>query len=368
MANTSFSSGFATGYSITSNWKANKEKKEMIKKQEEESKAFALDLGARYDRDMKNGTGISRQEYDDGYRWAMIAGTEQLNVYKDLYGNAMDMSKQELVEELTMVKEYQSMYADVDLKDRDGLREIMKGLKYEKSKNLAKALEKSWQAEEAQIKDSQAKEPEYFTSLPELKKQYGENAEGKFAQGKGWIYSGEKESSTASPSDYVNMLNSLGAVAATKTDDEFQAFKTKMEQQTGIELGDINRQDLLEVKPDEIKAANFDTVFFGSHGIMTEYQDSAQELDDEAKKEIARKWRLRRGLMNSVDQQKGDNYLAGIGIDANMDTTEPVDDVDADEETTMEKLTEGASKLIKWVEEWSDTMPVTPETKGGMAP
>ena len=78
MANTSFSSGFATGYSITSQWKANKEKKDLIKKEEEEAKAWGLELGAMHDRDMKAGTGISQQEYDDGYKIAMIAGPEQL--------------------------------------------------------------------------------------------------------------------------------------------------------------------------------------------------------------------------------------------------------------------------------------------------
>ena len=351
MANTSFSSGFGTGYSITSNWKAKKEAKAKIKKQEDEAKAFALDLGARFDRDRKSGLGISQEEYENGMSFAMAAGTEQLNLYQNLYQNSMNMTKKELDENLAEYKLMEEMYADVDFKDYDTMTEIMKTWKSPKAKQYAEVLMKKWKKQDIATAEAKAKEPEYFASLPELKKQYGEEAQGQFASGKGWVYTGE-EKVTPKSSDYVNMLNTLGAVAKTKTDEEFQAFKTNMEKETGINLGEISRADLLEVKPDEIKAANFDTVFFGTHGIMTEYSESAEALDEEAKREILTKWKLRRPLMNTKDQQRGDAYMAEIGVDMSM-PDEPVV-----EEEVVEDKWYSVENILKFVKDWDTELSV----------
>ncbi len=351
MGNTSFSSGFQTGYAITSSWKARKEAKDKIKKQEDESKAFALDLGKRFDRDRRSGTGISQEEYENGYSFAMAAGTESLNMYKDLYLNSMNMTKKELDENLAEYKLMEEMYADVDFKDYDTMTEIMKTWKSPKAKQYAEVLMKKWKTQEKEMAEDKAKEPEYFTSLPDVKKKYGEEAQGQFAQGKGWIYTGE-EKKTPKSSDYINAINTLGAVAKSKTEEEFQAFKVNYETETGINLGKISRVDLLEVEPDEIKKANFDTVFFGARGIMTEYSESAEALDDEAKREILTKWKLRRPLMNNKDQQRGDAYMAEIGIDMNMpDEPEIEDEVVEDKWYSMENI-------LKFVKDWDAELSV----------
>ena len=148
MANTSFSSGFGTGYSITSQWKARKEAKDMIKKQEEEAKAFALDLGARYDRDYKSGTGIDQEEYTNGYLFYMAAGEEQLNKYKDLYKTSMNMTSEELKGNLADYKTMEEMYADVDLKDYAAMEEIIKTWKSPRAVAKGEALMKKWKAAE----------------------------------------------------------------------------------------------------------------------------------------------------------------------------------------------------------------------------
>lgn len=359
MGNTSFSSGFATGYNITSNWKANKEKKDMIKKEEEEMKSWGLELGAMYDRDRRSGTGISQQEYEDGCKIAMIAGTEQFNMLQALYGNSMNMTAQAITGELEQVKLMREACASVDLKDRDAMRELISTLKYPKSKSLAEATLKQWDAQDMTAAEDEAKEPEYFTSLLAVKEKYGEEAQGQFASGKGWIYTGEEKKAPKS-SDYINAINTLGAVAKGKTDEEFQVFKTNYEKETGINLGKISRTDLLQIDPEEIKKADFNTVM---DEIMAEYVESAQALDDEAKREILTKWKLYRPLMNNKDQQRGDVYMAEIGIDMNM-PDEPTE-TGTGEGDPKEKWY-SYENITKWVEDWSNTVPEIPETKGGL--
>jgi len=152
MANTSFSSGFATGYSVTSTWKANKEKKDMIKGQEEASKAFALDLAARFDRDKKSGLGIDQEEYENGMAFYMGASTEQLNIYKSLYKDSMNMTNEELSKNLESAKLMEEMYADVDLKDYDGMKEVMKTWKSPKAKAYMQATMNKWKQNESKMK------------------------------------------------------------------------------------------------------------------------------------------------------------------------------------------------------------------------
>lgn len=206
MANTSFSSGFATGYGITSNWKARKDREKQIKSQEESAKAFAMDLGARFDRDYKSGTGISQQEYQDGYTFYMAAGTEALNKYKDLYKGSMNMTNEEFKSNLDDLKLMQDIYADVDLKDYAAMDEIAKTWTSPKAKAYYEALKKKWKAAET---DPGKPAKVYSTSALAKEAPENEGMDIKFFAGLGGYVGVTKEESTLYATQEEAMSNAM---------------------------------------------------------------------------------------------------------------------------------------------------------------
>jgi len=344
-----FSSGFATGYGITSDWKRRKEAKAKIDKATEEMTFNSMELAKGYDKDRADGV-ITEQEYGDRISWAITISNEMMNNVQTLYTNSRNMSKEQLDKELVELDSLYNIYAATDYQDLTEIKERVNGFKFEKARNQG-----NFYIDILKNRQPKQEEPEYFPNLPALKAKYGEKAEGTFASGKGFVYTGEEQKIQPKSSDYINLVNVLGALAESKTDEEFQAFKSNMEAETGINLGDISRKAFIGVDPEEIKYAGFDDVFFGTRGIMNEYVESGKDLDEEISDELRSKWMLVRPLMSAADQQRGDAYFASIGIDLNPPVKTPIPEPEPKQGfwgSRVEDVKTGAKGLSDWIDKW----------------
>ena len=204
MGNTSFSSGFATGYGITSAWKQKQENKKMIQAQEEQAKAFAMDLGARFDRDRKSGTGISQEEYENGLGFYMGASTEQMTAYKNLYKESMNMTAEEIKSNLEELKAMQDMYADVDLSDINGMEQIINSWKSPKAKQLGQAQLEKWKKQAE--KNATKVETETFTSLAEAERAYPDKTI-KYSPSSNVYYPEGEKTQTDKPAEFQKKID-----------------------------------------------------------------------------------------------------------------------------------------------------------------
>jgi len=343
-------SGFNMGNQIQEmKWK--REEKAKLKKQQDD---LALAIGEMQGKatDFAEG-GWTSQEVSD-FSALIHAGSIELQSHFNGYLNSIENGDRKRVASYSkLIDEWTVGIGDMPSENMSKSYETFR--KNFTDPDALKYLDTNYNMKQSTSKTDQVK---YFSSVDKLLEEHGKDADYSFVQNKGFVYIGQKEKTQPKSSDYVNMMNVLGAVAINKTDEQFQAFKKNMEAETGISLGDLDRKTFIDLPdPEEIRESSLDDVFFGTRGIMNEYIESADEFDDEMKNEIRNKWKLIRPLMSASDQQKGDKYLADIGIDLNA-SIKPVGDigdVPPKDKGFFGNVKEGFQGMQNWINDWIET-------------
>ena len=327
-----FAQGFGNTFPMSLQYITEKKKQDKIDNKADEFKLQAMEYAKIKDKNWSDGI-YSQEERDSDIRWSIPFGAAMTEWVTATSTEARNLSTQELDDTMGEMDAFIALSEKLDFSNYDEMLAFRKNFtKFPKALMKYDAALRSIKAKIDKDKENQI---EYFTSLPEVQAKYGENAEGTFVSGKGWVYKGEKEvgAGSKSPSDYVNTYNILGAMASSKgmTDERFQTELTRYAEQTGMDLEGLTRNDFLEGTTDEVDEEtlkeDFNRAFFGTDGIMKEFQGMGGDLTEADKQAIVNNYNIMSSTFSDQLNKKAIEYLESINIDPQMEAPKVTDPV-----------------------------------------
>lgn len=359
----SWAKGFAStfnpvaGINLGLQWKEKKKAQKKIDDAIEQLKNDSMELAAKFDKARADKI-ITQQEFGDAMAWAIPLGKEISGRTETLYKNFMDMTPEQLDIELANIKAILDFSEGLDFTNLEQMKEFGNKLTQPNAKMQWDLIIKSIEGRDKPMR------AEAFPTAEEVMEKYPE-AGYKYTE-EGYVPTFQKEEAPtiADEKSAVTLLRTF----LNATTEQFEAHRTRIEQNTGLDLSaytqDILRETGTEMfnlynTPEEVMAnvkaptnlivvpsrdsktgkyyasfqkkaaggggaiTDINDVLFGTTGIMKNYIGSGSQLGEEQKMEIRNNYDIMKPSLGEETQTQVEEYLSQIDIDVSKAIPEP---------------------------------------------